>query len=78
MRTEFSICSPGGNLPDPTGARGFLDGSPTVPPEATRETLVTLVTNFLRAALSSDEAARTHLDDLEASPPPTISLIRHR
>ena len=67
-----------GTHEDPTGARGFLDGVATVPPEETRETLVGLVTEFLRSALNRDEVARARLEDLEASPPPTISLIRHR
>lgn len=67
-----------GTHEDPTGARGFLDGVATVPPEATRETLVEVVTNFLRATLNQDEFARDRLDGIEVGPPATISLIKHR
>src|SRR5262249_43978476 len=69
---------PIGTHEDPTAARGFLDGVASVPPEQTRETLITVLAAFLHASLSGEPDARAQLEQLETDPPPTIAVIRRR
>ena len=54
--------------PDPTTARGYLDPEPGRDPEAIRDTIASLVTDFLDATLRDDVDASRHLAELLADP----------
>ena len=58
---------------DPTTARGFLDQTPTVPPEKTRAALAEVTALFCLAHARSDAEARRQLDAWLASPPAVVA-----
>ena len=61
---------------DPTCARAFLDGEPTVDPQQSRAVLLDLLTHFLRGNVCGDTEASKKFDDLVVSPPAEVQEVR--